>query len=1139
MTIGRRAMVLGIAAVAIATALPCTALEAPETEWSTQLEGIGGVSPIAYPSAAPDSVVIGGSGRVVRLDGKGGVIFDATFGPEGGDGLYDPVPADLDGDGMEEIVAGHKAGFVYGLDAADGTLLWEYNLDSPLDSWEMATAADLDGDGKAEVLACNLYGWIVCLNGDGTLRWRSKVEDYRPSTPAVADINNDGTLEIVYGTTTRHLIALDVEGHVIWNRFEPPHHLGRTIPLVADLNADGAVEIYSMSSMIGPDVGLVSVNGSDGTHRWTGATLHKAYLGRSAILFPDGSRGVLACDKGNNVGAFQADGRLRWRTQVSGRGIWSPPAVADIDGDGAHEVVVTVRGTSIDQLKNSWYIVDTEGQVLGAYQHGEGFGSALVGDIDNDGVLEVVLTAKDGKVSAFSFGGKATPEAVFASVWQTPGCPVPPATTITEELDAPAAWQFIDALPTPRFGNNPVLLSLPEETRALAVEVTTTMPDGTTQTQVFKAEGGAREVMASWPVFAPGRHVVALRLLDADSGAALGAQTLRCRVKDVTAELAKARDEALDELRSIREQAMVDAASQAPLTLAHRAVNVETAFGLLAARVTQSPELDTAGRDALAGEVDAFLAGISESRQFAALLLSEMDAGREPRFALWQDANPWDNTIPRSTLPDKGGPLTIDAWAFGNEIESVCVNAVNLTSEGMTLRVEPGTVTREGDDKPLMPAHRIVGLHQPTWLPSKFNEIVPDVLPRLGDGYTIDIAPGEVQQLWLNLHTAELEPGIYNLTWPVRTLDSTSFTTELTIRLEVSTVALPEKSRFLAGYWSRNKLGEFSTVPDLNEHLQTLWYGIPLPGAKADAKGALVGELDWTAHDAVVTQAKQVDQILYGGLPTPSFPKSVVVTDELRLTAQRNYVNAVVTHLRTLGLDYENFMVYVEDEPGLNGTVEHYMERAKSIKAIDPRIQNYANPWGAITTEMIEEMWPVTDVWQPGMETIEFLGPEYVAAMKKGGKRVATYTPPGNCRILRPLGFYRSQPWLAWHWGIEGGGWWVYNQGTDLWGTAPDREPDYGGVTYDGRSLVTSRRWEAMRDGIEDFNALCLLKERAETADDAEALRTIEEAVAHVAGEALTGVPREAADYDLDYAALMEHRAQLRAALERVSMATK
>ena len=115
-----------------------------------------------------------------------------------------------------------------------------------------------------------------------------------------------------------------------------------------------------------------------------------------------------------------------------------------------------------------------------------------------------------------------------------------------------------------------------------------------------------------------------------------------------------------------------------------------------------------------------------------------------------------------------GGPV-IEAWAFGNEIESVCVNLLNLTARAMTLRLEPGMVQRIGEDK-TRPVHEVTTLHRPVWLESIFDETVPDVLPELGPGQLIDLAPGEVQQLWINLHTRDLAPGAHELSWQLSSL---------------------------------------------------------------------------------------------------------------------------------------------------------------------------------------------------------------------------------------------------------------------------------------------------------------------------------------------------------------------------------
>lgn len=1106
------------------------ALPEPVLKWTYDTTMAVEASPLPYPSAKPDSVVVGSGGRLVRIGGTGNLIFDVSFGPETGrGGIFDLTLADFDGDGQEEVLTGHKEGYVFVLSGLDGKVVWQYHSGTQMGSWQFPIAADLDGDGRPEVLVSDLEGWVTCLSHEGRLKWRTQTDPCEVSTPAVGDIDGDGRPEVVYGTQTRHVVALDAMGGLLWDAFVPPLHVGRTIPLIADLDRNGEAEIYTMSSMLAKDGGVISLNGKDGRVRWTGPTETNVYHGRSITRFQDGTFGILVGDKANSVAAFQADGARRWRVDVSGRGIWLPPTVADLDGDGKLEAVITTRDLAPDGSGNCWYVLDADtGEALAASTVQGGHGGASIADVDGDGKLEVLLSSRKGVVHAFTFGGPASPEAVVAGTWHGPSYPLRKDGGVQASATKAPQASFLKELPDARYGDNPLDVKVPQTSVPLALEVATSAPDGTREVRVYRA-GERAPRSPAWSVALPGTYQVALRSIDLKSGATKAAQTLEKSVENVALALDSPSfkgplTRAVESLKRLSTKA-----PEATVALAARWTDAETRLNVIGARVAAAATLDGAGRKQLAKDVDALAAHLVRTEKLAALTESEVAAGRRPSFVVWQDDNPWDNVHPLDTLPAQGETPLIRAWAFGNEIESVCVNAVNLGADPVTLRIGPATITREGVAEPLK-AENAVGLLRPVWLPSKFGEVVPDLLPALGPGYTMDVAPGDAHQLWINFRTAGLEPGVYTFTWPIRTLDGSQARRDLAVRLEVSRVALPEKSRYLACFWSRNSLDGVSTVPDLNEHLQTIWYGVPLPSAKADAEGNLTGEIDWSAHDEIIRQAKQIELILYSPPPTPVFPDGVEAHDELRKTARRNYVKALVDHLGTFGLGYRHFMWYVEDEPGLVGSIANYMKHARELKEIDPQAQNYANPWGAMNLAKIEEMWPVTDVWQPGMDTIEQLGKPYVDAMRKGGKRVATYTPPGNARILKPLGFFRAQAWLALHWDIEGGGWWVYTQGDDLFST--EVEPAYGAITWDGREIVGSRRWEANRDGIEDFNAVILLREAAK--GDARAEKAIKDAVDYVVSQSLTGMPREAAPYDFDYATFMQHRQKIREALERV-----
>jgi len=1127
-------LVLGLCA-------PGYALSDPVKEWSIELGGELAGSPTPYPSASPDSVIIATGGRLVRLDGAGKVIARIEFGPEQGrGGEIMPPPAELDGDPDEELVLTHKSGVLFGFDVASKAILWETDLGDPFSQYEFAVAGDVDGDGLDEVVATTLFGWTTCLDSNGKVLWRTRVHTVDKSisaglsTPAIGDINGDGHAEIVFGTATHHLIALDRHGRLLWDSVVPPHQMNRTPVLIADTNRDGHAEVYSMSSMLSPDKGLACVNGKDGKPLWTGLTVGKAYLGLKPVRFTDGSLGILACDKGGNIHAHRADGSLAWHARVSGRGIYWPPAVADLDGDGRVEIVATIRAASVDGKGFNWYVLNADtGALLGAYPHGNGFPAPAVCDVDGDGVLEVLIMSSGGRLTAFSFGGPATKDAVQVGAWYEPRYPeqVKPATA-AQPVKPPEIQLFPTAPLQLRFGSNAIEVRLPQAARSRqSVELECIQPDGIRRVSVRSPEKGARTITMNLSVTQVGEHRLGLRLLDLETGKTLGAQQRTAPARDIVDVIAKARSETTAALAAARARFVKDGLESA-VFMAQLIGETDTAFEMLSTRIASASELSPADLAKLVVDTDAFMTLLERYRSLMALTLAEARAERRPAFVMWQDEDPWDNVDPRDELPDTGGPLTIDAWAFGNERESVCANMVNLTPRPLRLRVEPGTLkaTEKREGAKLPGLDTVLRLHTTVPLPSASREVVPDLLPRLSQGKVIDIAPGQVRQLWLNLSTHELPAGKYELSWVVRTLDTFTDRTTLTVNFEVSPVRCPEKSRFLAGYWG---YAAPYRIPDMNEHLVTIWYGLPLPSARADAQGDLVGEADWTRHDAVINLIQQPELLLYGGLPTPSFPEGVEVTEELRLKGQRAYAKHMVAHLAELGLEYENFMFYPEDEPGLKGEITSFLKNARRNKLIDPKLQNYANPWGAFTREMLHQMAEVTDVWQPGMEVLEFWGKEAVDIMRRGGKRIAMYTPPAGPRTLRPLGFFRSQPWLALHWGIEGGGWWVYSQ-DDLFSTGDMGEPGYGGIHIEGRDITTSRRWEAMRDGIEDFNIVTDLRELAGKKGDTQALAAIDEAIAYVAGRVLTGATRETAEYDFPYGELMHHRTKIRKEYERL-----
>src|SRR5262245_50990996 len=125
-------------------------------------------------------------------------------------------------------------------------LKWQYGgcLSGPWcqTGWYSSPAvADLDGNGTFEVIGGSYD--VVALNGaNGSLRWTGASGNRIWGGIAVADLTGDGTLEVIVGRYSDQLTVYNRTGGVVWTR--SPFGSGELRTLaVTDLEADGQLEI--------------------------------------------------------------------------------------------------------------------------------------------------------------------------------------------------------------------------------------------------------------------------------------------------------------------------------------------------------------------------------------------------------------------------------------------------------------------------------------------------------------------------------------------------------------------------------------------------------------------------------------------------------------------------------------------------------------------------------------------------------------------------------------------------------------------------------------------------------------------------------------------------------------------------------
>jgi len=376
-----------------------------------------------------------------------------------------------------------------------------------------------------------------------------------------------------------------------------------------------------------------------------------------------------------------------------------------------------------------------------------------------------------------------------------------------------------------------------------------------------------------------------------------------------------------------------------------------------------------------------------------------------------------------------------------------------------------------------------ITLHQVIPVGSVNGEYVADALPALNSGGIVTLPPQQSIKIYLKIDAEETPPGIFEGRVRIIPLPNPADTISFSLEIHVVDVTLPAEFPLTLCTWDYVPNQWFpdnteAVLDDMNRHGVNVFPRHQIPAAVYDLTGKLV--VDWQILDKELVRLIDRGTILFQ-ISRPPIEFKGNFSEQEKHEAEIRYVRDFRDHLKEKGRDYNDFGFYPLDEPGLHygKNIPYFIKAARLFREADPEIRIYTDPVPGLSFMDFERIEPYLDIWCPNMRLVNGLlanDPRMLRIMKSGDP-VWSYECVSNVKTLSPLRYNRANAWRAKYFGLDGIGFWTHSQtNKDHWFAGSSINDEYA-LVYPGIKPVSSLRWEAVRDGLEDIAAIKLLEQ--------------------------------------------------------------
>jgi hypothetical protein len=939
------------------------------------------------------------------------------------------------------IVTSGRRGTVHGL-TANGDVVWRYQTSTNSDhSWGTngvgpVAVGDIDSDGRDEVFFTSADGHVYCVDSDGEFRWNVYVgSNSQWSGPVVADLGSGPCL--IVGGTDDQLRCISPEGEVLWTQR-------------------------------GTGAGYIEVGISIGD------------------LNRDGQKEIVFVHQGRALQVADSQGEMLWSTlDYTGGDQPFGPSIGDIDGDGLPEFLLSQRKST------AFYVVDTDGSLLEKHDISGGMiGAPVIADVDDDGLLEVlVVSQRDRVLSCYNTTAPAGPNSVQ---WATSRgdfdgranrlVPAEHTTSPSPKRVGDAAIRRVSPQSL-RLGTNAIVYvpDSPQMVNTTIVEISVVGVDGTVTRAVTDPED---RLQFDLEILETGDYIISAVLVDTTTGDRLGKLVEQITIEQFEEER-KEVEHLLTELAGVVGQ---DGNPSRDAAQVHRSSRLR--WMGIEEQIDSYESMSADDRRQLVHDVETAISMLRREIVIQDTHISTVNRLDKPvEFLPWQLEHPWMEFEPVSDRPPESLLTDIQIRTDGRGHDALAVQIANVYARPLDVRVwlEP---LEDGSGRVLDVSNHLE-LRQVTWVPvPKGSGTAADALPELGNAGIVRLAASSSERLWIDVLTKDLPPGEYTTTLHMRALTQAGATWDVPIHWTVEPTALPDVMPLKFCNWSHGYRTHFAhaqgaAMADMHDHHTSVFTGTPTIRVTYDAEGNLVDNTGWDEQDEFLSKMRPQNILLYHGLRLSPTEGALGEFSDAWKKAYATFLPQWVEHLRQLGFGYERWAFYPVDEPGLRGGVLiDKLERiARFTKGLDSNVRFYTDPFRGMTVEDHRRLADVLDIVQPALYGVVLSeNTDRIDFIKTTDQVHWIYEPRARVKEEITPAYYWEMIWTASEIGFTGIGYWTYcTTRYDLWEAAADWVLVYQGA----KGPVPSRRWQAVRIGIEDYARLARLRDAIGSARDA------------------------------------------------------